>query len=136
MIVQKPKYEIWVPGRPRSQNNNTKSLSRYVQELKRSAREAVNSQSLSPRVDVEIIFASTHCDRGDVDNIIKPILDALKGIAYQDDKQVRSVKATAIPLNEPVGFSGSLDTYDRLAKEDPREFLVRIFEDLHLRGEV
>lgn len=132
--VQKAKHEIWVHGRPRSQNKSQKSLSQYIGTVKKSAHSVIPSPSSSPRIDVEIFFSATHVDRGDVDNIIKPLLDALKGIAYLDDIQVRSVKATAIPLDDALRFTGSLSLFDRLTKEDPKEFLIRVFEGLQLKG--
>ncbi len=38
-------------------------------------------------------FSDSFHNKPDVDNIIKPIQDALKGIAFVDDNQVESVEA-------------------------------------------
>ena len=64
--------------------------------------------------------------------MIKPILDAFVGVVYHDDRQVRSVKATALPIGEPYGLSGwaSGDVINRLTEDNPREFLVTIYEGL------
>lgn len=39
----------------------------------------------------------------DIDNIIKAVLDGLNGVAFKDDKQVTSIKATKFycSYNEP-----------------------------------
>lgn len=51
------------------------------------------------------------CEPHDVDNLAKPILDAMKKIVYADDKQVsdllcrmRYLKTTPPPLNPPAGL--------------------------------
>lgn len=74
--------------------------------------------------------------RADVDNVIKPILDALIGIVYTDDQQVRSVKATALPVGEAYGLSGwtSMDVLERLCSDEEIEFLIDVYEGLHFPG--
>jgi Holliday junction resolvase RusA-like endonuclease len=47
--------------------------------------------------------------RADIDNIIKPNLDALKGMAYNDDIQVRSVTATLFDRNKENIVSGRVE---------------------------
>jgi hypothetical protein len=87
----------------------------------------------SHRLDVEIVFAAKNRTlRADVDNIAKPILDALKSIAYDDDRQLRSIRVVALPLDDAYGIRGRVDghTMSRLLKTD--EFLVNIYNGLHL----
>ncbi len=36
----------------------------------------------------------------DIDNILKPILDAMKGVLYQDDRQIVHVESIAIEFGE------------------------------------
>jgi len=53
----------------------------------------------------------------DVDNIFKRILDALKGIVYQDDGQIRQCLATKVDLAKPYTLSTRHipdDLYERL----------------------
>ena len=51
-----------------------------------------NTGKAGPPVTVDVVVAITYFYFGqapiDVDNMAKPILDALKGFIYQDDKQV------------------------------------------------
>ncbi len=58
-------------------------------------------QGIDPVIDgvmlkIVFYFDSTPLD---VDNMIKPIQDALVGIIYDDDKQVRDVRAAVRDLN-------------------------------------
>ena len=73
-----------------------------------------------------------------MDNVIKPILDALKGIVYEDDSQVRSVKITAFPSSEEGAYGvsgwGSIDVFNRLTQHPPKEFLINVFEGLSIYG--
>lgn len=79
----------------------------------------------SPRIDIEIWFAADHLARGDVDNIIKPVLDALNGVVYVDDRQVRSVRAVALPMRDIVSMT--MTRNDVAARLNGEEFLINIF---------
>ena len=51
--------------------------------IQEAARSVFKKPIQSPRIDVEIIFAAKERNlRADVDNVAKPILDALKDIVY------------------------------------------------------
>jgi len=58
--------------------------------------------------------------------VAKPLLDALKGIVYHDDKQVRAVKVVGLRLDEGFHARGSLEVFKRLLPGG--EFLVNIYE--------
>jgi Holliday junction resolvase RusA-like endonuclease len=61
----------------------------------------------SYRIDVEIIFGAQNRNlRADVDNVAKLILDGPRGILYQDDRQVRSVRVVALPGDDAVKVRG------------------------------
>jgi hypothetical protein len=92
--------------------------------------------TISSRIDVEIYFQAQSPLRPDIDNIIKPVLDALKGVLYVDDSQVRSIKVAAFPSNEAYGFTGptSKETIDRLFAHPTTEFLIDIYEGLMING--
>ena len=123
-----PEFRIWVEGTPQPFRKDRKSLSRYLESVQNAARELVPFPIGSKRIDIEIWFRSEHL-RPDVDNIIKPILDALQGIVYFDDKQVRSVKVVALPHDDAYILSGwfKMETFDRL---DSGEFFVDIYHGL------
>ncbi len=120
---------LWIEGRPQSFRKNKASTSRYLERIKNAASALIPAPTESTRLDVEIFFETERSLRADVDNVIKPILDALQGIAYLDDRQVRSVKVTALPSGEPYRLSGWMDSeiLYRLKKEPP-EFLINIYD--------
>jgi Holliday junction resolvase RusA-like endonuclease len=121
-----PAFRIWVAGRPQSGQKRGSNQS-YTQRIRDAAVALVPKPTKSRRVDVEIWYRAENVSRGDVDNVIKPVLDALNGIVYEDDRQVRSVRAVAVPLDDVVGIRGStgLDVLDRFNGE---EFLINVFD--------
>lgn len=68
---------------------------------------------------LRIAYFSVNDPIGDLDNIVKPIQDALKGIAYADDRQVVDLVASMrrkevearVPMNETLarGFRAGSD---------------------------
>lgn len=61
----------------------------------------------------------------DLDNALKVTIDALKGIAYQDDSQVRKITAERTAPNGKGGLIVEIDTFsDPVAPE--------LFETLHV----
>jgi len=115
-----------------SQSDNRKAKF-YVERIKAEARNQVKGPPLgSTRIDVEIIFATR--EARDVDNVAKRILDALKGIIYDDDKQVRSVKNVALKLREGFHARGSAAVFHRLLLG--QEFLVNVYEGGEVDGYV
>ncbi|MFC1913904.1 RusA family crossover junction endodeoxyribonuclease [Chloroflexota bacterium] len=134
--IRKPAFRIWVQGHPQSVQGTPKHLAQHRERIAESARQVVPYPAKSKRIDIEIYFQSRRPLRPDVDNIIKPILDALNGIVYFDDSQVRSIRVAAFPVDEPYGISGptSVEILDRLFKASANEFLIDIYEGLTLHG--
>ena len=125
------KISFWVNAVPRSLAAEKKE--NYLAEIKKAASDVFSAPLKSPRLDVDIIFAAKNRNlRADVDNVAKPILDALKGIVYEDDKQVRSVRIVALPLDDAFRIGGpvSHEAFLRLLKCE--DFLVIVKEGLSL----
>jgi len=121
---RRPKLSLWIGGRPKSQR--TRAPAPYVQALQAEARKQVQGVPFgSSTIDVEIIYAT----RGavlDADNALKRILDALKGIVYDSDAQIRAVKSVGLRLDQGFRARGSPEVYKRLLSG--KEFLVNIYE--------
>jgi len=137
-IMRKPNFRIWVEGYPLSSQANRKTLEGYKTLIKDTTSKMVPFPIKSRRIDIEIFFQAKNTLRADVDNIIKPILDALKGVVYFDDSQVRSVKVTAIPSIEEGAYGSygwtNIEIWKRLTNTPPKEFLINIFEGLLFEG--
>ena len=131
-IIRKPNFSIWVEGYPLSSQATRQTLERYKSIIKDTTSKIVPYPIKSRRIDIEIFFQAKNTLRADVDNIIKPILDALKGVVYFDDSQVRSVKVTAIPSIEEGAYGTygwtNIETWKRLTNTPPKEYLINIFE--------
>src|SRR5207245_1446076 len=124
-----PVYSFWIDGPPRSQDAQKKLG--YVQRIKRAATNLVPGPLQSTRLDIDIIFAARdRLVRPDVDNVAKPILDALKDVLYADDRQVRSVRVVALPLDDVFRLRGEPKTLDRLFKTE--QFLINVYDGLVL----
>ncbi|MCG8348537.1 MAG: RusA family crossover junction endodeoxyribonuclease [Chloroflexales bacterium] len=68
------------------QTESPKSKEHYKEELAKYARESFTStEPLSGELYARIIWFCKGRIEGDIDNIIKPILDSVRGIVYQDD---------------------------------------------------
>ena len=132
--IRDPAFRIWVPGSPRAAGKNRGARSRYVEQIRKAASEVVSHPTKSPRIDIEVFFHAETSLRADVDNVIKPILDALIGVVYEDDRQVRSARVTALPKGEPFRSSGSGDVFTRLMKTEPKEFLINVYGGLFTPG--
>lgn len=126
---------FWVKAVPRSLAAQKKEA--YIALIQEAARSVFKKPIQSPRIDVEIIFAAKDRNlRADVDNVAKPILDALKNIVYDDDKQVRSVRIVALPLDDAFKLPGeaSQKTFARLL--EGQEFLVVVKEGLAFPSDI
>jgi hypothetical protein len=62
--------------------------SRWYTELLQTTARAHTSQMLDGPLYVRIIWFQSRFAAGDVDNLAKRILDALKGIVFQDDGDI------------------------------------------------
>lgn len=49
----------------------------------------------------ERLVGKWHTKRGDIDNMVKSVLDGLNGVAYKDDGQVASIRARKVYGGEP-----------------------------------
>jgi hypothetical protein len=73
----------------------------------------------TPDVEVAVIYSTKRTAnlRADVDNIIKPTLDGLKGLAYDDDRVVRAVSARIFDRCKP--FAIASDSVEAVAFLNP-----------------
>jgi len=94
-------------GRPRGGKNGfyTDKATREYEELIAKTYKELNGYKFPGNVMVTVTFMSDRIHvtilgvkeesklRGDVDNYAKSLLDGLNGVAYDDDKQVVSLRA-------------------------------------------
>ncbi|MEH2412865.1 RusA family crossover junction endodeoxyribonuclease [Nostoc sp.] len=87
------RFEFIVDGSPVSQQARKRGKSNPLEAWKKTVRQEAEKYWSSEQktatgwVMLQITYFY-HSDQMDVDNIVKPIQDAIKGLAYIDDKQV------------------------------------------------
>ena len=89
MVPELP-FEFNVPGIPVSLQGSSASRDAWKNKIRQAARAVLpeGAWALDVHLEVTIFFLSGDAMTGDLDNRIKPILDALTGPLYLDDKLV------------------------------------------------
>jgi crossover junction endodeoxyribonuclease RusA len=130
VLIRPPKYSFPVIGRPVSAQSSNHSKCQYKELVKAAAQSSVNKTIEIPqKIKMEIDwFAKGSQDRPDVDNIIKPIQDALKGIVFGDDCQVESITSRMHDANSVMHFSREpLFIVEPLKKGNEEYIFIRIY---------
>lgn len=100
-------FEFTVRGTPLSQQTRNRArLAVWRQAVHDSAAELWNG---SPPTTAEVSFRVTYYYEGeplDVDNMIKPIQDALNGLVYVDDAQVTDTAGHRRDINGSFRIRG------------------------------
>ncbi len=117
-----PEYRVVVPGRAVSLRSTHAKT--YKESVRNIAQRIFSSPPSDQAVEVRIDYFHTSRRRFDMDNIAKCLLDALNGIAYKDDQQVRLQSSTAHSLLLPVRISGGpVDLVKPLAEHEEYVFI-------------
>ncbi len=128
-----PAYLIWVEQRPTMSGKGKRA---YYEAVQQAAKREIDRPITTDDIEVEIVYVTdvNKAVRKDADNVNKPTLDALKGVAYQDDQQVRSVSCTLFDKNHhPSTVSGRVEQLGRLFYSDKSHVvLIMIYSDTRL----
>jgi Holliday junction resolvase RusA-like endonuclease len=102
-------FEFTIQGPPVSnQTRNRARLQQWKQEVRAAAQERVENGTTAVADAVQITITYYYeGDSPDVDNIIKPIQDALNGLVFIDDAQVAETKSRKRPLNGSYQIKGA-----------------------------
>jgi len=101
-------FEFTIKGPPVSaQTRNRRRLQTWKADVKSAAQRqlAASSSVVDELVAVTITYYYDG-DSPDVDNIIKPIQDALEGVIYNDDNQVVETKSRKKSINGSYKIRG------------------------------
>lgn len=127
-----PAYLIWVEQRPTLAG---KGKQIYYKAVRQAAQVEIDHPITTNDIEVEILYSTDvrKDKRKDIDNVNKPTLDALEGVAYENDRQVRSVRSTLFDRNRPSIVSGHVEYFGRfLYSGKPHIILIRIYSDTRL----
>jgi crossover junction endodeoxyribonuclease RusA len=123
--------EFIVPGAPRSANAGNRSRRRWREEVSRAAREwSTSADPIGQELSVRIIYFFTGETALDVDNMAKPLLDALKGLVFHDDQQVSEILVRKTQLSPGLTLGGAspslLETVEQMSQQGTGFVYIRI----------
>ena len=130
--IQTPAHLVWVEHRP---SNSGTGKATYFAAVKAAATAEIGRPITANDIDVEVVYSTTRkaAERLDADNVNKPTLDALKGVAYTDDAQVRSATATVFDRHASSTVSGRVEHMGRLFYSPHSDVvLIMIYSDTRL----
>jgi hypothetical protein len=87
----------------------------------------------SQPVSVEIFYFYSQPTRTDVDNLIKPVLDALNQLVYLDDRQVMNILAVKRDIRHPHRFKSNRtsELEDKLSEQQAFLYvMIRTISDI------
>lgn len=123
-------FEFTVEGPPVSQQTRRRERLPPWRAVVRAAAQDSWPTEGSP-LEQELSLTITYFYEGaptDVDNIVKPILDSIKGLIYRDDVQITDLVSRRRPLAGPYRIEAASLALEK-ALERGREFIhVRIAE--------
>lgn len=132
-------FEFLIEGVPVSvQTKSAKSREAWKERVREAARERQRETYELGFLDdralaVSIFYFPNEPMEGDVDNVVKPIIDAMITVAYLDDRVVERV---IVQKFEPDGGWEFSDPSDRLAAAldvQPPVVYIRVDDDLSWR---
>jgi len=120
-------FEFALEGPPVSQQTRRRTLlRRWTQSVRNAAQQRWDgSQPVAGPLMVNILYIF---DRGafDVDNIPKPILDALKGTIYLDDTQITDLICRKRRKSDDLHVVGQSFLFDEFLSEHGQFLYIRV----------
>lgn len=103
-------FEIYIIGTPVSLQAKSHSKERWKNDIKKVAKERIEETVELAWLEPEPLSATIYYFpiaemAGDIDNIVKPIMDALIKVIYLDDKSVEAVTVQKFEPQATWGFS-------------------------------
>ena len=121
--IRRTEYRFMVPGPPVSfRSPKAKAYKAKIRGIAKTLFDGPATREVEVRLD--------YFHRGrrpfDMDNVAKCVLDALTGIAYGDDQQVRLQVATGHRYDRAVSLAGVPVDIIKPLREHPEYLFVRI----------
>lgn len=121
--------EFFLQGTPVSLQASGKSKRNWKNRIESSALRVLPDEQyfvLNQPLKIKIIVFLDAPMQGDLDNIIKPILDALNGVVYTDDRLVTDLIVKKYDPDRLVDFIDPSDTLISAQQENAPCVYVRI----------
>lgn len=103
--------EFVISGTPLSLQSSSDSRQHWKNLIKEASYAGLPEQHIlyDGGVSVSILHFPAAAMVADIDNIVKPILDAFSRHIYSDDRQVVRVLAQKIEVDQPVSYENPSD---------------------------
>lgn len=124
--------EFLVHGTPVSaQSKLPKSRETWREQVKSASRAALPDPHFASdqRLAVTLYYFPPEPMQGDIDNIVKPILDALSKHVYIDDHQIDRVVVQKFELSESFAFGHTQPVLAGAQKSERPVLYIRISND-------
>jgi hypothetical protein len=130
--------EFFIAATPISLQGSAASKHRWKAAVEAAARERIREKVelhfLDRRsIGLTIYYFASALMQGDIDNIVKPIMDALVGVAYMDDKDVERVVIQKFEPGVEWVFADPREKLAAALDTDPPVVYIRIDDDLSWR---
>jgi Holliday junction resolvase RusA-like endonuclease len=100
--------EFVVLGPPISNQSPGPKLDTWRETVETEARSQWNNPILNGKLKAILInFHLTDKPSVDVDNMSKPILDAMQSVVYNDDRQIRQIEISHVRIDAPFVIVGA-----------------------------
>lgn len=98
--------EVVLDGNPRSLQASAASLTAWKETVEAAVRQSLPEGAFLTEAPIRFTFYwfSNAGALGDLDNMLKPILDALVGVVVVDDHQIQSICAEYFPPSRAFDF--------------------------------
>lgn len=130
--------EFFIGATPLSLQAKAASRARWREVVRQAARERIDATDELGFVDagpfsLTIYYFPAAPMAGDVDNIVKPIMDALIHLAYNDDRSIERVVVQKLEPGAGWAFSAPSDQLTDALLVTPPVVYIRIDDDLGWR---
>lgn len=131
-------FEFVVTETPRSLQARPKSVQRWMTLVSEAARERMDEVVEQSWLDgrplaLSVFYFPPAPMDGDIDNIIKPIMDALNGVAYIDDREIERVVVQKFEPDLGWSFDQPSEMLARALDAEKPVVYVRVEDDLAWR---
>ena len=128
--------ELVVEAVPLSQGASADSLGAWRDQLRLAATSALPEGHWTTEEPVAI---TVYCFpggrmRSDLDNILKPIIDAFSKLIYVDDRQVERIVAQKFEPERPVTFDNPSERLAEVMERNRPVLYIRLDNDLSRGG--
>lgn len=124
-------FEVVVSGTPLSSGSSANSREAWKEEIRSASRPALPESHwlTGARMAVTLFYFPAEPMEGDIDNIIKPILDALSRHIYFDDHQVERVVVQKFEPERYYPFEGPSECLTEAIVGEKPKLYIRLSTD-------